>query len=211
MRKSGIIKISLAAGLFATLCAADPAEYVTADGACLAFDAALTPALTILQNGPTILFTIDADFPSASIIDDASQRSLTFSYWKRDGAFESRTHQRLRTDRPTCQEVPADFGLMQQLPILEEGASSAVSCNAAELTTVYLAPRSPVPPSNVPATLSIQCRNPAYVPNCTMRFMMPNDWEARISLPKTHLSGWRDAAQIAQAFFDDHLTDCDPQ
>jgi hypothetical protein len=41
-----------------------------------------------------------------------------------------------------------------------------------------------------------------------MNFMMPNDWEARVSLPKNHLRDWESAATIAQTFFDTQLTDC---
>ncbi|WP_149588941.1 hypothetical protein [Tabrizicola flagellatus] len=93
------------------------------------------------------------------------------------------------------------FDFLQGLPAKTADRRSAPGLTAAEL----LLPDASDPlASRVRITCSVNPR----VPNCLMVDLMPNGWQANISLPKTHVARWRDASADARAFLDSHLTDC---
>ena len=66
----------------------------------------------------------------------------------------------------------------------------------------------PTEPFDVMDGVFLRCGRGAAIVNCHMTGLLKNDWEAQITLPKTHLANWRDAAWTATDYFETYLTDC---
>lgn len=56
--------------------------------------------------------------------------------------------------------------------------------------------------------VNLSCGNDPAVVGCRMWFLMPGDWQAEVTLPKTMLDEWQDVAAAAAALFARHFRDC---
>lgn len=54
----------------------------------------------------------------------------------------------------------------------------------------------------------IRCGRNVAIRNCQMTGLLPNGWEAQITLPIAYLDAWQSAARTAHLYFDTYLTDC---
>jgi hypothetical protein len=52
------------------------------------------------------------------------------------------------------------------------------------------------------------CGRRTETPNCHLYGLLDNGWQAEVLLPKTHMGRWNEAAQTAQNYYDQFLSDC---
>jgi hypothetical protein len=170
------------------------------DGWCLSHDrddvtlATDNPA----ANRPAPFFQIPSDVPTSSVLDGPDATGWTVRYTKkRRGVFS-------RNQDESCGTPDPGSGLVRFSPRTRGDISRQYDCPRLSYAELLLPKASDPLSTHVQITCSVETR----VPNCRMVYIMPNGWQAEISLPKPHVARWRDASADARAFFDAKLTDC---
>lgn len=197
-------------GYIAVLCLATTAYLIQArasvvyrgDGWCLAYD---RDEVTLATDNPAAnrlvpFFLVPSDVPTSSILDEPDAIGWTVRYTKSNqSAF-------LRTGDESCGAPEPGSSLVRFPPETYGDDSRPATCSGLSSAELLLPEASDALATRVRITCSVETR----VPNCRMVDLMPNGWQAEISLPKTHVARWRDASVDARAYFDAHLADCSP-
>ena len=173
------------------------------DDVCIAWDperVEFASANPVARSGSP-LFLVPSDIPnvsSANVAGAAPRTGLTVTFWKH--APEQRTG-RIADWRATntagCHRS-FDHGLSRLVD-----RETRAQCTHRGLHHVF------VPESAEDATLHIQCGKSAALVACRMTETRKDGWEVTVSLPRAHLSEWRNAMRAAHAFFEDRITDCE--
>ncbi|MEE4015810.1 hypothetical protein V1T76_27355 [Roseibium sp. FZY0029] len=126
-----------------------------------------------------------------------SDQGIVVNFWKQSANERDHRIEENGSLRWGCNIRDAQFGLVE----LYKGEGRCFRANGSKRYE-------PKQKTGVDAAVSIACSTDVSVKNCKISDVLPNNWEARIAIPKASLSKWRAATAAARNFFDKKLQDC---
>lgn len=157
---------------------------------------------------PAPVFHVPAPIPWSQLGGPDCPDGVMVRYWF-DGqsAYDWRIESRVAPRYGTCLEIPFEHGLIQFQPDAATSDAPINLCGTATRSNVY----APAETNGPMAAVKINCNRRDITPNCSISDIMPNGWEARITIPKTSLQNWQVAVEYSQRFFTENLADCRQQ